>query len=102
MSKIPPELRNEMASDPYYEKCALTGRNDERIEWHHNLIFAGKQVQEKWCILPLLKSIHAQIDYYKDKVDWLMLNRATDEELARYSKVINLKEKRDRLNKIYG
>lgn len=102
MAKIPEELRNEMSNDPYYQRCAVTGLNHERIEWHHNLIFAGKQVQEKWCILPLLKSVHEKIESYKDKVDWIMLNRATDQELERYSKAINLKEKRDRLNKIYG
>lgn len=91
-----------MANDPFYKKCCISGSTSEKIEWHHNLIYAGKQVQEKWCILPLAKSIHDKIEIYKDQVDWLMLNRATDNELARYSKVIDLKAKRERLNKIYG
>ncbi len=91
-----------MANDPYYKKCAVTGTTSEKIDWHHNLIFAGRQVNERWCIIPLAKSVHDKIERYKDKVDWIMLNRATDEELERYSKVINLKDKRDRLNKTYG
>lgn len=104
MNNIPPKLRKEMAEDPYYEHCCITGTSKrvEKIEWHHNLIFAGRQVQEKWCILPLAESIHERIVEYKEQCDWIMLNRATDEELKRYSKVENLIVKRDRLNKKYG
>lgn len=102
MRKIPDDLRTEMANDPYYKKCALTGTTDGKIDWHHNLIYAGRQVNEKWCIIPLSKPIHDRIDYYKDKVDWIMLNRATDDELRAYSKAIDLITKRNRLNKLYG
>lgn len=102
MRKIPDTLRSEMANDPYYKKCALTGTTDGKIDWHHNFIYAGRQVNEKWCIIPLSKPIHDKIDYYKEKVDWIMLNRATDEELIMYSKAIDLIAKRNRLNKLYG
>lgn len=102
MRKIPPALRESMSNDPYYKRCALTGSTSEKIDFHHNLIFAGRQVNEKWCIIPLAKSVHDNIVKHKEKVDWIMLNRATDEELERYSKVIDLKAKRERLNKIYG
>ncbi len=98
MRKIPDELREGMAQDPYYSKCAIKGFTNEKIEWHHNLIFAGRQVNEKWCIIPLSKSVHDHIELYKDEVDRIMLNRATDDELERYSKAIDLKAKRDRLN----
>ncbi len=102
MRKIPPQLREEMAADPFYKKCCISGSTSEKIEWHHNLIFAGKQVNEKFCILPLAKSIHDKIELYKEKCDWIMLNRASDEELLRYSKAVNYKALRDRLNTIYG
>lgn len=101
MRKIPPELREEMSQDPFYKKCCVTGAYG-KIEWHHNLIFGGKQVNEKFCILPLAKEIHDKIELYKEKCDWIMLNRATDEELTRHSKAIDYKAYRDRLNKIYG
>lgn len=102
MRKIPPELREEMSNDPFYSQCCITGSRSEKIEWHHNLIYGGQQVNEKFCILPLAKSIHDNIVKYKEKCDWIMWNRATDEEIACYSKAKDYKWERDRLNKIYG
>lgn len=104
MSKIPAKLRAELSVDPFYKRCCISGYTSEKIEWHHNLIYAGKQVQEKWCILPLAQSIHdgARDSKLKEKLDWIMLNRGTDEDLLRYSKAENLITKRERLNKIYG
>ncbi len=104
MNKIPPKLKAEMASDPFYERCCITGAfaKNEKVDWHHNLIFAGRQVQEKWAILPLRKDIHDDIVKHREKVDWIMLNRATDEQLEKYSRARDLKRERDRLNKIYG
>jgi len=106
MSPIPKKLRDEMAADPYYRRCCITGRpkGAVKIEWHHNLIFAGRQVQEKWCILPVSEAVHIQANFrdMREKLNWVMLNRATDEELARYSKVEDLIQKRERLNTIYG
>lgn len=99
-----------MEKDPFYHRCCLTGRgiktenrfNMERIEWHHNLIYAGKQVQEKWAILPIVKRLHDQmVGETKERCDWIMLNRATEEDLARFDRA-NLKAKRDALNKKYG
>lgn len=94
----------ELSKDPYYSRCALTGKTNKqtKIDWHHNLIYAGKQVQEKFAIVPLSRDIHNNIVKHKEKVDWIMLNRATDEELERYSKAIDYKRERDRLNEIYG
>ena len=95
---IPPKMKEEMANDPFYKKCCITGRSDEKIEWHHNLMFAGKRVSEKFAILPVLQSIHRQEAKYKDELNRIMLNRATDEELERYSKAVDYKKLRDRLN----
>ena len=101
MRKIPPKLRDEMSKDSYYKKCCITNLPGN-IEWHHNLIFGGKQVNEKFCILPLNKEIHRNIVKYKEQCDWIMLNRATDEELKKYSKVINYLELKKKLNQKYG
>lgn len=105
MKRIPNKLREEMANDPYYDRCCVTGRHKTwtKVDWHHNLIFAGSQVNEKWCILPLARSIHNRVHEpaIKQYVDWIMLNRATEEELARYSKLEDLKAKRDKLNRYY-
>ncbi len=99
---MPPKLREECERDPFYKQCCITGRKDEKIEWHHNLIYASKQVQEKFAILPLLKSIHRDIVKYKEKCDWIMWNRATPEQIQKYSKAIDYKAYLERLNKIYG
>ena len=104
MKKIPPKLVKEIQNDSYYDKCCISGRHkkDVKIDWHHNLIYAGSQVNEKWCILPLARDVHNAITNYKEKCDWIMLNRATDEELKRYSKAVNYLDLREKLNKKYG
>lgn len=100
---IPLKMREEMSKDPFYGRCCVTGRLG-KVEWHHNLIFAGKQVNEKFAILPLIEEIHDRVHekVFKEIVDWIMLNRASDDELVKYGKVRNLKFERDRLNREMG
>lgn len=104
MRKIPDALREKMAADPFMKKCCITGSRSEKIDWHHNLIFAGRQVNEDWAILPLARSVHDRISdpAIKEKCDWIMLNRATDEQLRPYCKAIDLIRRRTILNKKYG
>jgi hypothetical protein len=99
MRPIPPQLRKQMADDEYYKECCLGGSCDGKVEWHHNLIYAGRQVNEKFCILPLCEFHHDNIAWFKELVDWHMLNRATDEELKAYSKAVDYIAMRERLNK---
>lgn len=89
---------------PEYHRCMVTGMAHEKIDWHHNLIFAGSQVNEEWCIIPLLHSVHEieKRPHIKEILNWIMLNRATDEELERYSKARDLKGERDKLNSKLG
>lgn len=98
---IPPKMRAEMAEDPFYKQSALSGRVDN-IQWHHNLIYNKKRVNEKWAIIPLTEDEHREEAKHKDKLNWIMTNRASDEELDRYSKAVNYKDMRVRLNKQYG
>lgn len=107
---IPKELLNNLLSDDYYKKCA---RKDEgtcrgRITFEHTEIFGGKQIQEKWAIIPLC-SYHHAVNEYQDCGDLqkelgqaIALSRATDEELEKYSKVVNYKMRRDYLKKKYA
>lgn len=103
MNNIPKKLKEEMANDPFYKKCCITGTlaTNAKVEWHHGLMFAGKRVQEKFAIIPLRKDIHDNVVYYREKCDWIILNRATDEQLKKYSKSTDLIAMRDRLNKKY-
>lgn len=110
MRKIPPKLREEIAHDPYYQKCsrAVDGGCAGRITWEHAIIYAGRQVNEKWAIIPLCERHHGVNSYQdrgimdKDRNVQIALNRATESELDAISKVINYRAWRDRLNKIYG
>lgn len=106
MNHIPTALNNDLNEDPFYKKCCLwfLGGCGGRIERHHNLIYAGRQVQAKFCILPACHDHHdmARKTEIKERFDWVMLNRATFSEILSISKAINYKEVKDRLNLKFG
>lgn len=108
MNNIPKKLREDMATDPFYAICCVTGARATRqdpIEWHHNLIFAGSQVQEKFAILPLKHSLHERINgdkQLKAHLDWIMLSRASEEQLERFSKVVDQRFNLAMLEAVYG
>ena len=62
MNHIPKKLNNELNEDPFYLSCCLAGFGpcSGRIQRHHNLIYAGKQVQSKSCILPACEGHHEE------------------------------------------
>lgn len=104
---IPKKLRDEMDADPFYEFCCVTGIRKSagvKIEWHHAFTFAGKRVNEKWCILPVSVNTHRQAgtSHVKELLDWVMFNRADEDTLRRYSKAVDLIRERDRLNDKFG
>lgn len=109
MRPIPLKLREEMGNDPYYKICARSNDGcDGRITFEHAVIFAGRQLNEKWSILPLCEFHHA-VNKHQDNGSlnkeinlWICLNRASEQELSQVSKAINYKGLRDRLNKVYG
>lgn len=102
MRPIPKELLDTMLAKKFYQKCAVSGRRP--VQLHHNLVYGGRQVNEEFAILPLHRDIHAQANEWRmrEKLDWIMLNRATEEELDRYSKVVPLRARRDFLNAKFG
>ena len=110
MRKIPEELREGMANDPFYKLCSrrADGGCSGRITWEHSIIFASKQLNEKWAIIPLCEYHHSVNsfqdggDLNKEKNVWIALNRATDIELRSISKAINYLQLRERLNAKYG
>ena len=84
-----------MSNDPYYKRCAR--RKDEgcdgRITWEHAMTYGGKQIQEKWAIIPLCEKHHG-VEHYSGSDSLLdkginrsiALNRATDAELKKFDK----------------
>lgn len=111
MNNIPPKLRQELSQDREYQQCArkCDGDCDGRITWEHAIIYAGKQVQARWAIIPLCEYHHAVNKHQdgpgldKKKNQWIAFNRATDEELDQYPKASpHYKQQREYLNTIYG
>lgn len=112
MTPIPTRVRKEIASDPSYRVCKLTGLHGHvcggRITMEHAMIYAGKQIQEKWAIISVCAA-GQEVDEYQDAHTmnkelnvWVALNQAIDDQLRAYSKAIDLLAKREYLNKKYG
>jgi hypothetical protein len=107
MNNMPKKLRRELAEDPEYRICMVTGEAGTRtdpIEWHHAMTWAGSQLQKRFAIVSIKRSIHEQArnSVVKEFIDWIVLNRMTEDEIDYYSKAIDLRYKRDQLNRIYG
>ena len=109
MRPIPEKLKKELNSDPFYKKCVRreTMECGGKITFEHALIYAGKQINEKFAILPVCERHHG-VNRYQDRGDldkryheWVALNRMTPQDEAKYPKV-NWQLMRERLNKIYG
>lgn len=110
ITAIPKKLRAELAADPEYKRCSLEGHGDcsGRITWEHAILYAGRRINERWAIIPICERHHAVGRFQdagtcrKDLNVWVALNRASDEDLERHSKVVDYKRERERLNGIYG
>lgn len=105
-------MRSQLADDPYYRFCAREGLLGHecagRITWEHAIYQGGKQVQQRWAIIPLCAKAH-NVDEWQDCGDldkevnvWLALNRATQEELLAVSKAMDYFRYRGFLNEKYG
>jgi len=107
MRPISPAVKAKL--DAELDICAVADGNCQgRITREHTLIYGGKQIDEVWAIIKIC-AYHHEVDEFQDggglnkeKNIWVALNRATDQELLKYSKVINYIEMRNRLNKKYG
>lgn len=102
MNNIPPKLRSEMAEDPFMKRCALEDENCAgRIQWHHVLIVAGKQLQKKFAIVGACEDYHHKYADRKDIKERFLhvaLNRATFAEILSISKVIDYSRMKKMLN----
>ena len=113
MNNMPPKLRKQLGAEPYYRECArqaalqdheckpnpMTG---QLIEWEHAIIIAGKQVQERFAVVPLCWWAHSGPGLDKHINLWIALNRATDAELLSISRAFDYFRWMHRLNDQYG
>jgi hypothetical protein len=107
MNNMPIKLRKELSENPEYKKCTLKKYIPHtcsgKIDWHHNARHAGKNIQEPFAIISICKSIHDLV-YKKDfrnRLDWIMINRMTDEDFKKYHKP-DWGHKKRWLNKLFG
>lgn len=77
-----------MADDPFYSLCMRRheGNCSGRVTWEHAFIYAGKQINEKWAIIPLCVYHHLGSGLDKNLNQFLALSRATPEDLAKYDR----------------
>ena len=100
MRPIPPKMREQMSRDPYMEFCIHPGCKNIP-EWEHAFIYAGKQINEKWAIVPCCMYHHRGEGLDKHFNQWVAINRATEEELQKYGKK-NWAQLKATLNEEYG
>jgi hypothetical protein len=85
MNNMPLKLRRECEADPYYQTCARSnGDCKGRITYEHALIYAGKQVQEKFAIIPLCEFHHLGTGLVKKINEIIAYGRATIEDIKKY------------------
>jgi hypothetical protein len=102
MTPIPERIKRILEIDPYYHTCARSGSDCKgRITWEHAIIYAGKQVQEKWAIIPLCEYHHLGKGLDKQINIFIALSRATPEELKKYPRVDWEQEKKKAIYLIF-
>lgn len=112
MRPIPEKHKIIIDSDPYFERCCLTGyhKSQVKIDIHHAWDYAGRQINELWAYMPIWNRKHNyngdpdavhRSQETKEYVQYLSLLRATPEDLAKYPKK-NWQQIRIYLEKKYG
>lgn len=91
MSPIPPKIRTELSRDTWYDMCIhqrYRGRiGSGNLQWEHAYLYRGKQIQEKWAIVPCRKSFNMDATGSVKRFNqYIALLRATNEELDKYQK----------------
>ena len=86
MRLIPLKLRREIADDPFMTWCVWSG-DTKNVSWEHCWIYSGRQINEKWAIVPLRRDLNVNITKeIKDYCRWISLIRAKPKDLAKYPK----------------
>jgi len=80
------KMREDIAKDPFMKRCVYTG-DTQNVSWEHCWIYAGKQINEPWAIVPLRRDLNVNMTReVKDFCQLVSLRRATKEDLKKYPK----------------
>lgn len=89
MRPIPAKLRKELGEDWFMKRCiyerpdAPNRKCRGRITFEHAFLYAGRQINEKWAILPCCEAHNSGEAMVKDFNRYVALERANLEDLAR-------------------
>lgn len=86
MRPIPKKMRDQMEKDPFMKVCCFPGCGAILPEWHHVWIYAGRQINEPWAIVPGCTYHHRGKGFKKEVFERISICRATQEDLAKYPK----------------
>jgi hypothetical protein len=101
MRPIPKKLRDTLNKDPFMAVCCLADSEcDGRIEFDHTIIHQGRQLNERWAIVPVCEH-HHDGQQYKERRQLVALNRASWTDLLMISKAVNWIQRRDYLRTKY-
>lgn len=108
MRPLSSTTRHAISGDRFYDKCCRykTGKCKGRVTLEHALLYAGKQIDEAWAIVPLCTYHHAVNEYQdggdldKDYGKWVAISRMTEADMAKYPKV-DWRQKKRYLDKKY-
>ena len=79
-----------ISEDPFYKQCA---RIDDRkfcsgrITIDHAIYYAGKRLNEPWCLVPVCVYHHLGHGLHKNANQAVAYSRASDSDLAKYPKL---------------
>lgn len=94
MRPISANNKKVIDTDPYYKKCCRADEGDcaGRITIEHALIYAGRQIDDLFALLPVCAYHHA-VDQYQDggkldkkKHEYIAISRMTESDMQKYSK----------------
>lgn len=87
MRPIPLKIRNEMARDPFMLRCIYKGTDggidcQGKVEWEHSFLYAGKQINEAWAIVPVCTYHHRGRGLNKEFNQYRAIIRADIDDLC--------------------
>lgn len=87
MRPLSAKVKKVIDTDPYYRVCARRSSEcDGRLTMEHALLYAGRQVDEAWAIVPLCWHHHLGPGLNKRINKLLAFRRATERDFKKYSK----------------
>lgn len=106
---IPSKIREYLAKDKFMTKCIHRYLEESdccegRIEWEHAFLYAGKQINEKWSIVPCCTYHHRGNGLVKDYNRYIALLRSLNvfKELTNKYYKYNWRQELNYLENKYG